>query len=73
MCNDLAQVATFAMVNNVQYRLIKAATPGSFTFILRARRELPRNTPSYQRASDIVTFAGAEVRERAEERGGRRS
>ncbi len=42
MCNDLAQVATFAMVNNVQYRLIKAATPGSFTFILRARRELPR-------------------------------
>ncbi len=42
MCSDVAQVATFAMVNNSQYRLIKAATPGSFTFILRARRELPR-------------------------------
>jgi len=42
MCGDLAQVAAFAVVNNVQYRLIKAATPGSFTFILRARRELPR-------------------------------
>ncbi|KPK04730.1 MAG: hypothetical protein AMJ64_12995 [Betaproteobacteria bacterium SG8_39] len=42
MCRDLTQVATFAMVNNAQYRLIKAATPGSFTFILRARRELPR-------------------------------
>lgn len=42
VCTDLAQVATFAMINNVQYRLIKAATPGSFTFILRARRELPR-------------------------------
>lgn len=42
MCGDLAQVATFAVVNNVQFRLIKAATPGSFTFILRARRELPR-------------------------------
>lgn len=42
MCSDVAQVATLAMVNNSQYRLIKAATPGSFTFILRARRELPR-------------------------------
>jgi len=42
MCSDLAQVANFAMVNNAQYRLIRAATPGSFTFILRARRELPR-------------------------------
>lgn len=42
MCSDLAQVAAFAMVNNQQFRLIKLATPGSFTFILRARRELPR-------------------------------
>jgi tRNA threonylcarbamoyl adenosine modification protein (Sua5/YciO/YrdC/YwlC family) len=42
VCSDLAQVAAFAMINNVQHRLIKAATPGSFTFILRARRELPR-------------------------------
>jgi len=42
MCSDLAQVATFAVVNNAQYRLIRSATPGSFTFILRARRELPR-------------------------------
>jgi tRNA threonylcarbamoyl adenosine modification protein (Sua5/YciO/YrdC/YwlC family) len=42
MCGDLAQIAAFAVVNNVHYRLIKAATPGSFTFILRARRELPR-------------------------------
>jgi len=42
MCSDLAQVAGFAVVNNQQYRLIKSATPGSFTFILRARRELPR-------------------------------
>lgn len=42
MCSDLAQVAAFAVVNNRQYRLIKSATPGSFTFILRARRELPR-------------------------------
>jgi predicted Zn-dependent protease len=44
----------------------------ALNFAERARRELPRNTPSYQRASDIVNFAGAEVRERAQERGGRR-
>lgn len=43
------------------------------SFAERARRELPRNTPSYQRANDIVTFAGEELRERAEQRGGRRS
>ncbi len=42
MCRDLAQIAAFSIVDNVQYRLLKAATPGSFTFILRARRELPR-------------------------------
>lgn len=42
VCSDLAQVASFVLVNNSQYRSIKAATPGSFTFILRARRELPR-------------------------------
>lgn len=42
VCSDLAQVATFVLVNNSQYRLIKAATPGSFTFILRARGALPR-------------------------------
>lgn len=43
------------------------------SFAERARRELPRNTPSYQRASDIVTFAGEQLRERAERSGGRRS
>jgi len=42
MCSNLAQIAAFSIVDNVQFRLLKAATPGSFTFILRARRELPR-------------------------------
>lgn len=40
----------------------------ALNFAERARRTLPRNTPSYQRATDIVTFAGNEVRERAERR-----
>jgi len=42
ICRDLAEIATYAIVDNVQYRLLRAATPGAYTFILRATRELPR-------------------------------
>ena len=42
MCRDLSEIATYAMVDNVQYRLLKATTPGSYTFILRATKEVPR-------------------------------
>ncbi|MGH8745264.1 MAG: L-threonylcarbamoyladenylate synthase [Burkholderiales bacterium] len=42
ICRDLSEIATYAIVGNAQYRLLKAATPGSYTFILRATRELPR-------------------------------
>ncbi len=42
MCRDLSQIAQFARVDNAQYRLLKATTPGSYTFILEGTRELPR-------------------------------
>jgi len=42
MCRDLSEIAAYAIVDNVRYRLLKAATPGSYTFILRATREVPR-------------------------------
>jgi len=42
MCRDLAEMAKYAIVNDAQFQLIKSATPGSYTFILRARREVPR-------------------------------
>ncbi|MGE0355359.1 MAG: L-threonylcarbamoyladenylate synthase [Burkholderiales bacterium] len=42
MCRDLSEVGQFAKVDNIQFRLIKANTPGSYTFILRASRDLPR-------------------------------
>lgn len=42
VCRDLAEIATYAKVDNAQYRLLKAATPGSYTFILAATREVPR-------------------------------
>lgn len=42
LCRDLSELANFARVNNVQYRMLKQATPGSFTFILEASKEVPR-------------------------------
>lgn len=42
MCRDLSEIATFARVDNAQYRLLKATTPGPYTFILEGTRELPR-------------------------------
>lgn len=42
MVRDLSEIATYARVDNAQYRLLKAATPGSYTFILEGTKELPR-------------------------------
>jgi len=42
MCRDLSDIGTFAKVDNARYRLLKSLTPGSYTFILEATRELPR-------------------------------
>ena len=42
VCRDLSELGTFAMVDNRQFRLLKAATPGPYTFILNATREVPR-------------------------------
>ncbi len=42
VCRDLSEVATYAKVDNRQYRLLKAATPGCYAFILEATREVPK-------------------------------
>jgi tRNA threonylcarbamoyl adenosine modification protein (Sua5/YciO/YrdC/YwlC family) len=42
MCRDLSEIAIYAIVDDVQFRMLKLATPGSYTFILRATREVPR-------------------------------
>ena len=42
ICRDLAEISNYAKVDNIQYRLLKASTPGSYTFILKASREVPR-------------------------------
>jgi len=42
LCRDLSEIAQYARVDNRQYRMLKAATPGPFTFILEATKEVPR-------------------------------
>ncbi|MBK9520376.1 MAG: threonylcarbamoyl-AMP synthase [Rhodocyclaceae bacterium] len=42
MCRDLSEIATYARVDNSQYRLLKAITPGAYTLILQGSKELPR-------------------------------
>ena len=42
VCRDLSQAATYAKMDNTAYRLINAHTPGPYTFILPATREVPR-------------------------------
>jgi tRNA threonylcarbamoyl adenosine modification protein (Sua5/YciO/YrdC/YwlC family) len=42
LCRDLSEIANYAKVDNVQYRLIRKVTPGPYTFILEATREVPR-------------------------------
>lgn len=42
LCNDLSQVSTFTKMGNHAHRLIKSLTPGAFTFLLDATREVPR-------------------------------
>jgi tRNA threonylcarbamoyl adenosine modification protein (Sua5/YciO/YrdC/YwlC family) len=42
VCRDLSEIATYAKVDNTAYRLLKALTPGPYTFIFRATHEVPR-------------------------------
>ncbi|MDD3354481.1 L-threonylcarbamoyladenylate synthase [Zoogloea sp.] len=42
LCRDLSDIATYARVDNAQFRLLKATTPGPYTFILEGTKELPR-------------------------------
>lgn len=42
LCRDLSEIANYARVDNKQFRLLKAATPGPYTLILEATREVPR-------------------------------
>ena len=49
LCRDLSELANYAHVDNRQYRLLKLATPGPYTFILDATKEVPRRVSHPQR------------------------
>ncbi len=49
MCRDLSEIANYAQVNNVAYRLIKNNTPGNYTFIFKATKDVPRRLMNEKR------------------------
>ena len=49
VCSDLSELSTYSTVNNTAYRLIKNNTPGRYTFILTATKELPRRLMTSKR------------------------
>ena len=51
MCRDLSEISTYARVDNAQFRLLKANTPGSYTFILDATREVPKRLQHPKRST----------------------
>jgi len=52
VCRDLAEVGKYALVDNWQYRLLRAYTPGPYTFILKASRETPRRLNHHRRGTN---------------------
>lgn len=71
LCRDLAEIGHFARVDNAQYRLLKKATPGPWTFILEATKEVPRRVshpsrktigirvPDHRIALELIEQAGS--------------
>ena len=51
LCRDLKELASYAKVDNTQFRMLKAGTPGPFTFILQATKEVPRRVSHPKRAT----------------------
>src|SRR5450432_2395474 len=63
VCRDLAEVAKYALVENWQYRLLRAHTPGPYTFLLRASRETPRRLKHERRGTIGLRVPGHPVTE----------
>jgi tRNA threonylcarbamoyl adenosine modification protein (Sua5/YciO/YrdC/YwlC family) len=61
MCRDLSEIAAYAIVDDARFRLLKSVTPGSYTFILRATREVPRRLAHPRRKTIGVRVPGHAV------------
>lgn len=51
MCRDLSEISRYAQVDNTKFRLLKSNTPGSYTFILRATKEVPKRLQHPKRST----------------------
>ncbi len=51
ICSNLSELSTYAQVDNAQFRLLKANTPGAYTFVLRATKEVPRRLQHPKRSA----------------------
>ena len=51
VCSNLSELATYAQVDNSQFRLLKANTPGAYTFVLKATKEVPRRLQHPKRSA----------------------
>lgn len=51
VCRDLSEIAKYAIVDNRQYRMLKNATPGAYTFIISATKEVPRRLQHPKRST----------------------
>jgi len=51
MCRDLSEISRYAKVDNVKFRLLKSNTPGSYTFILEATKEVPKRLQHPKRST----------------------
>lgn len=69
VCRDLSEISTYAKVDNTQYRLLKAVTPGAYTFIMQATREVPRRIQSRRKTIGMRVPDNAIVRALLEELG----
>jgi tRNA threonylcarbamoyl adenosine modification protein (Sua5/YciO/YrdC/YwlC family) len=70
LCRDLSELASYARVDNRQYRMLKLGTPGPFTFILEATKEVPRRlshparrtiglrVPDHRVTQELLTLLG---------------
>ena len=61
MCRDLSEIARYAIIEDTHFRVLRAVTPGSYTFILRARRQVPRRLLHARRRTIGVRVPGHPV------------
>ena len=58
MLNDLSEIGRFARLDNWQFRIVRRGTPGSFTFVLPATREVPRRLQHPRRSTVGLRVSG---------------